>query len=585
MAVFKQKVPYSIKKLLYRYFIILFACASIVLIVYSTILIKSHFNQMAYSTASTIDYYSHSLETEMKECASFTQKLCYSDQSFQLLTLKNLRDAEKVVLQYNVSEMLKRQVSPYEAIFIFDKDYRVSTFAAGQSFFHDKPRYTYQLKDGLRDYWLNDRHNEYNQWILFKDSCRPVLMTALKVRELYVCTAIDLENYEFLEYNQSNYHSIQFGFFNNKEILTEIDTTIEDITLDDLKQPKNTFFSERYLTTSPIEGSDINMFCLFHSNYAKQFTNTFLILFIAIAIIACGIIVYIFYSLNKLLLYPLNKINDAAKHLEHNDSTSFLKYSRSNIIEYQNINLALAHLIDQKIILTNEKQQEAFEKDHAQLQYYQLQTSSHFFANCLKSLYNMLESKDYAKMQRMIIAFSNHLRYVFHDNLKLVPLYSELAEVNDYYNIILLDRVTPFILNIQADETLLNYQVPSLLIQTFLENTAKYNKVSDSLLIFDVQVKPAVLNAQDVMQILISDNGIGYSPDMLEKLNSPECDLFAKKQVGISNLKHRIALIYKTNYQFAFYNKPSGGACTLIYLPLIEHVNHTTSQTIKEELL
>ena len=98
MAVFKQKVPYSIKKLLYRYFIILFACASIVLIVYSTILIKSHFNQMAYSTASTIDYYSHSLETEMKECASFTQKLCYSDQSFQLLTLKNLRDAEKVVL-------------------------------------------------------------------------------------------------------------------------------------------------------------------------------------------------------------------------------------------------------------------------------------------------------------------------------------------------------------------------------------------------------------------------------------------------------------------------------------------------------
>ena len=170
-------------------------------------------------------------------------------------------------------------------------------------------------------------------------------------------------------------------------------------------------------------------------------------------------------------------------------------------------------------------------------------------------------------MRRMILAFSNHLRYVFHDNLKLVTLQSELAEVNDYYHIILLDRVTPFILNTNVDSSLLSYQVPSLLIQTFLENTAKYNKQS-GLLIFDVDVRLTELEGVPVMQIMLSDNGVGYSAEMLELLNSPEADQYAMHHVGISNLKQRIALIYKSHYQFAFYNKPSGGACGLIYLPL-----------------
>ena len=322
--------------------------------------------------------------------------------------------------------------------------------------------------------------------------------------------------------------------------------------------------------TTPIEETDISMFCLVYSDYMGDFAKVSILVFVLAAFVTCIIIVYTFYSFHKILLYPLDQINAATKHLEQNDPASFLSDSHSNIIEYQNINNALSNLIEQKITLTNEKQAEAFEKDHARLQYYQMQTRSHFFINCLKSLYNMLESKEYEKMQRMIIAFSNHLRYIFHDNLKLVTLQSELAEVNDYYNIILLDRVSPFILNTQVDETLLPYRVPSLIIQTFLENTAKYNRESGSLLIFDIKIERAELNGKPVMQIMLSDNGTGYDQETLDRLNSSENDLFARKHVGISNLKRRIALIYKTDYQFAFYNKPAGGACGLLYLPLIE---------------
>lgn len=571
MALFKQKIPYSIKKFLYRYFFILFICTSGVLIFYCVVFIKSYSDQMSYNTSATIDYYSNSLETELNKCTSFIQKLCYSDRSFQLLTTKNLKDTDKVLLHYNVTEMLKRQVTPYESIFIFDKDRRVSTYAAGESFSSNGSQYIYQLKDHLRDYWLDDRHVDYNRWMVFQDEHHSILMKAIKVNDVYVCSTIDLENFDFLRYKDSDYNYVLFGFFNDQKILTNHDSAADaNISLEDLGHPVNSFFSDYYVMTTPINGTDISMFCLFYSNYMGDFTRVFVVIFILIAVITCIIIIYTSYSFNKILLYPLDQINAAAKHLEQNGTSSFLPDKSSNIIEYQNINHALKNLVDQKISLTNEKQAEAFEKDHARLQYYQLQTSSHFFVNCLKSLYSMLESKEYEKMRRMIIAFSNHLRYIFHDNLKLVTLQAELAEVNDYYNIILLDRVSPFILNTQVDDSLLHCQVPSLIVQTFLENTAKYNKQSGNLLIFDIKIEATELNGQPAMQIMLSDNGTGYDPETLQRLNSSENDLFAKKHVGISNLKHRIALIYKTNYQFAFYNKPSGGACGLIYLPLRE---------------
>ena len=527
---------------------------------------------MSYNTSATIDYYSNSLETELSKCTSFIQKLCYSDRSFQLLTTKNLKDTDKVILHYNVTEMLKRQVTPYECIFIFDQDRRVSTYASGESFSSNSSQYIYQLKDHLREFWLNDSHMDYNKWMVFQDEHHSILMKTIKVNDVYVCTTIDLENFDFLRYKDSDYNYVLFGFFNDKKILTNQNSAKDaNISMKDLKNPVNTFFSDYFVMTTPINGTDINMFCLFYSNYMGDFARVSVIIFILIAIVTCIIIIYTSYSFNRILRYPLEQINAAAKHLEQNGTSSFLPDKYSNIIEYQNINHALQNLIDQKISLTNEKQAEAFEKDHARLQYYQLQTSSHFFVNCLKSLYSMLESKEYEKMRRMIIAFSNHLRYIFHDNLKLVTLQAELVEVNDYYNIILLDRVSPFILNTQVDDSLLHYQVPSLIVQTFLENTAKYNKQSGNLLIFDIKIESTTLNGQPVMQIMLSDNGAGYDPDTLQRLNSSENDLFAKKHVGISNLKHRIALIYKSNYQFAFYNKPSGGACSLIYLPLKEN--------------
>lgn len=566
-----KNTAYSIRRLFRKYFLILLICTSGVLLFFCTMFIQTNSRQITYQTNTAANYYKYSLENEMDNAMQFGQKLCYSDLSFKMLTLANISGSDKVQYLYQVNQALERQVAPYESIFVFNRNRSVSTSAFGSSILINDSQYTYSLKENLRAYWLGSNAPKFNKWILFQDQHHSVMMAAQSFNHVFICTVIDLDRFDFLNYNNSKY--MDFGFFNNHRVLSNSKVLNKlHLNLEDLKKEKrNSFFQNHNVKTVLIGGTDIHMFCIFHTDNMWSYTRITVILLILLAIITCLLLVYILYHLNRIVIYPLDQINAATKHLEQNDSSYFVNGADTNIVEYQNINHALANLIDQKISLTHKKQAEAFAKDHARLQYYQLQTSSHFLINCLKSLFHMLENSEYEKMQCMIIAFSNHLRYVFHDNLKFVTLEAELAEVNDYYNMIMLDRITPIILNQDIDASLFHYGVPSLIIQTFLENTSKYNKQSDNLLLFDIQITRSELEGSPVMQLQISDNGVGYSKEMLDQLNSSENDLFAKEHVGISNLKHRIALIYKTNFQFAFYNKPKGGACALIYLPLLEH--------------
>lgn len=580
MTIFRHKTPFSIKKVFYKYFILLFVCTSVVLTFYCIMFIKSSYKQMTYNANSTMNFYVNTLQTEMSEVSSFIQKLCYADNSFQLLTLKDLKDSDKVVIQYNITEMLKRHVAPFECIFVFNEENRVSMYAAGSSVTLNGSHNLYLLKESMRNFWFKQEPSRFNTWMSFNSENHAILMNTLKVKDIYVCAVLDLNEFKLIDNSNSDASAFSYGFFNRDKILTNEDYFEEmGITIDDLNTKiRNPFFSKYVVRTMPVEGTDINLCCVFSASYMWSFTQILVLVFILLTIVTCGIIIYIFYSLNNILLYPIDRINAATKHLEQNNSESFLTNENANIIEYQNINNALANLIEQKVALNNEKQREAFEKDHARLQYYYAQTRSHFFANCLKSLYNMLECGEYEKIKRIIISLSNHLRYVFHDNLKLVTLESELKEVNDYFNIIMLDQKTPIIIDSQVDEQLYQYMVPTLILQTFLENTAKYNRHNSKLIIFTIKISKTELEGVPVMQIHLSDNGVGYPPEILERLNSSETDLFAKKHVGISNLKHRIALIYKANYRYAFYNSPSGGACALIYLPLMEETESTTNK-------
>jgi len=431
-------------------------------------------------------------------------------------------------------------------------------------------KYCYDFKEELRAYILASDINSLGKWETYSNEHFSVLMNASQYNGLYICSFIDLNFFSPQNYDTSSSENdqVQICFFNNEKLLSNQEE-MEDMTISiESLNDKKSFFKKHFIYIAPIKNTDISLASIMPITYLWFYFRISVFSILLMFIVFSTLFIMMFLSSRNILSYPINQISSAAESLEQNDIDLFLANNSSNIIEFQKINDALSNLVHQKIMLEKENHIEKDAKKHAMLQYFQLQTKSHFFINCLKSLYSMLESKEYEKMQFMIMAFSNHLRYIFHDNLNLVSLKSELKEVNDYYNIILLDRSKPIILLQNVPEDMMSIQVPPLLIQTFLENSIKYNAQTNKLLCFTIHIEKTVLEGHHVLKIRLSDNGIGYEQHMLDKLNCEESDLYEDYHVGITNLKKRIQLIYKTGFHFAFYNEPAGGACTLIYLPM-----------------
>ena len=139
----------------------------------------------------------------------------------------------------------------------------------------------------------------------------------------------------------------------------------------------------------------------------------------------------------RFLVFPLQEIEALSKTAE--EKQSFTPAQTELPKEYEEIRNSLYALVEKLEKEQRERQDYISAKEHALLQYYQLQTRSHFFINCLKSLYSMLELHREEQMKEMIIAFSRHLRNTFRNSLQLIPLSQELEEVSAYHTILFLD--------------------------------------------------------------------------------------------------------------------------------------------------
>lgn len=69
-----------------------------------------------------------------------------------------------------------------------------------------------------------------------------------------------------------------------------------------------------------------------------------------------------YLSFRDILSYPVTRIASAAESIGQNDISSFIECNESNILEFEEINRALAHLISQKVELEKLNQLEKYEK-------------------------------------------------------------------------------------------------------------------------------------------------------------------------------------------------------------------------------
>lgn len=195
------------------------------------------------------------------------------------------------------------------------------------------------------------------------------------------------------------------------------------------------------------------------------------------------------------------------------------------------------------------------------------QMNPHFIFNCLNTIEGFMLQKrtleastflqKFSKLIRMVLENSRHSTVSLEQDIETVTLYIQLEKIR-------YEGKFEYVLNI--DDNLVEYHLPPMLIQPFVENAILHglrnrNTEGGILEVF-------IEDKNDLVSVTIQDNGIGYKKSQAIKSKNGGLN---KTSIGIKITEERLKIFYpNTNLQIvdAFPNAEDGYVGTKITFQL-----------------
>ena len=287
------------------------------------------------------------------------------------------------------------------------------------------------------------------------------------------------------------------------------------------------------------------------------------LLLLVLSLFTVLLVPLILFLMNRSVFRPLEEVRGTMERIRAGDLQAQAP-TQGQVREFRQVNETFNTMMGQIRGLKIEAYEREIETQKAELRYLQLQIRPHFFLNCLKSIYALAQQKQIDNLQRMILAFSRHIRYIFGDNMELVPLGRELEHVRNYMEIQRISAVRQPVCRIDADPRLLELPVPPLSVQTFVENSIKHEMEQEDRLEIDVKASLLQSGPDTYVDLVVSDNGSGFPEEVLREINDPESPVYAQHHVGLNNVKKRLNLIYGEQVMLAFFNSGHGSVSEIL---------------------
>lgn len=212
--------------------------------------------------------------------------------------------------------------------------------------------------------------------------------------------------------------------------------------------------------------------------------------------------------------------------------------------------------------LTAELRNYRLEKDlsEARVNALRSQINPHFLFNTLNSISSLIETSSDEEAVRVTGLLGSLLRIALYETDTVFhSLKKELDFLERYVAIEQTRFAEKFRFASHVDPECLQLNVPSLFLQPLVENAVKYAVSGSSE---PTHVTLQVMRVGEWIAIEVSDDGPGLSPEI-------ERPAFKSRGVGLSNVRERLALLYKGKASLEIENGPQGGVSVRLRLPVI----------------
>lgn len=521
-------------------------------------------------------YYVENFRRDIADMTQAVNSIYQNNTDFRELTQYELSEFEWVGAMYSLNKYLAMKAGSINypgGMYIFDSQNMTlrSTYSSG-IYSGDK----YEIDHALKRYLLNNAAKVCTTgYFQTPEDTYYCYMLGKKGR--YVGFVINLSKYFYTQPNMQILY-----MWNNAEIIAESGEKI--IPLENMEAEKVLSKESKFL-----KNRNVN---LYHAQIAEtllsvaiiQSTDSYLSFLknprLALSVVLIPtmlllLMLYILHLFHQTLIHPVEYLLARVKEMEQgNGELSEREHvQKERIDEYLELNQKIEEFLQKIHSLEQQKYEEEQNANWARLQYYKLQINPHFYLNCLNTVGMLIDKNKVSAANAMLRDLSSHFRYVFQDQRELVTIREELTEIHAFCNIYSLRTDVPVLLDIAVEEQYLEYLIPPLTLQTFVENSIKHRDGLGKILKLTIRLK----QSGNGIRIYVTDNGKGYSKEVLEELNAPVDEfIYQSNHVGIDNFKFRMKLIYKDMASFAFYNGEAGGAVSEVTIEEVfrEHTNY-----------
>lgn len=286
-------------------------------------------------------------------------------------------------------------------------------------------------------------------------------------------------------------------------------------------------------------------------------------LFAPIGFLAILLIYLVF--MRNMLFKPLQELILGMKKISLGMLDVRLKKNKT--MEFEFLGNTFNFMAEQIKTLKIDVYEEQLRVKQGELKQLQAQINPHFYMNSLNIIYNLAALNDSESVKKMSLHLADYFRFIMKANRDTITLKEELMHIENYMTIQKIRFPDKLQCTFEGMDAILNYPIAALTIQPFVENSIIHG-FKNRRQLFQIKIS-AVMQSDNGFTLTISDNGVGFTPEVLEKLqNKDPLEEGETSSLGIMNVMHRLQLLYGERTSITFRNQAEGsGAIIIIEFP------------------
>lgn len=283
---------------------------------------------------------------------------------------------------------------------------------------------------------------------------------------------------------------------------------------------------------------------------------------LSIVLLMIGLLAWLYWYVRREIFQPIRALMYTIEYIQNGDYRHRVE-TRCENREFSVLSAAFNTMLDTIVELRISEYERQLCQKEAEIKYFQMQIKPHFFLNAIATIHSMSFDNRGEEIRAYIAALSDNIRYMFKAGLHTVPIAEELDHLEKYLEMQEILYPGCVFCYIDRPQELMEWQIPQMILHTFLENKYKHTVKVGNILSIYIAVKEIQRQGQKALEVTIEDDGEMFPENVIQK--KWEINDQNGHGVGLYNVARTMEIMYGMPDLLKFDNISGGTKITICF--------------------